>query len=122
MSRFAVVAFCLVASGTSIPSGPDYEAGPVDARVVSGPDEDGELLISLKAMVTNYSDGELTVSLSIQGCDDEGFELAEFELEGKVRSKTTKVITDTDYVEADVFKSISSWNIEEVEVSKSDGA
>ena len=113
MNRIAAVVLCLIASGTSIPSGPQYEAGPVDARIVSGPDEDGDQLISIKVMITNYSDDELALSLSIQGCDSEGFELAEIELQGKVKAKSTKVITDTDYIEASVFESISNWNIEE---------
>ncbi len=72
-------------------------------------------------MVTNYSEDELVVSVSIQACDSEGFEVAEFDLEGNVRPKTTKAITDTDYVTPDVFKSIADWNIEEVDAFKASG-
>jgi hypothetical protein len=119
MSRLAGVILCLLVSGTSMPSEPGYEAGPVDARIVSGPDEDGELLISIKVMVRNDSDADLDFEFKIQACDNDEFEVAEFELEGQVKARTTKSITDTDYIKPEVFNSISTWNIEEVEASES---
>jgi len=113
MNRFVAILLCVLVSDTTLPGGPQFEAGPVEARIVSGPSEDGNLFISIKVVVTNYSDEELALDLSIQGCDSDGFELAEFELEGKVKARTTNTITDTDYIEADIYESISNWRIEE---------
>lgn|SRR5262245_11644490 len=113
MNRIAAFSVCLLVSFTPIPSDPQYETGLVDARIVLGPNEDGELLISIKVEVRNNTDDELAVDLSIQGCDREGFELAEFELEGNIPANARKTITDTDYVDAEIFEAISNWIVEE---------
>jgi len=111
--QWLVPALALVLLASSPGACPDLDMGPVEARIVSGPDEDGELLISIKVDVANRSDSEVALSLDIQALDGEGFEVFESHLAGKVGPNTFETITDTDYIEKDVYESISRWRIDE---------
>jgi len=100
-------------SVTSLASVPDLEVGPVEAKAISGPDEDGDLLVSIKVTVTNNADSERSVNLQIQALDGEEFEVFECNLEGKVDPEATRTISDTDYINAELYRSISQWRVDE---------
>ncbi|MGH9868129.1 MAG: hypothetical protein ACREAA_08200 [Candidatus Polarisedimenticolia bacterium] len=112
MKRLTVLLLCLITSSASFPGERGYEAGDVQHRVVMGPDEDGDLLVSVKVEVTNTTDEDMDVDLELQGCDRDGFELVELDLSGKVSARSSKVITDTDYISAEVLERIDHWNVE----------
>jgi len=112
MSPTGISLLCLAMTVTSAGSAADYETGAVEHRVISGPDKDGDLLVSTKVMVTNHSDEEIVVNLELQACDSEGFEVFELDLTGKVAANSTVALTDTDYFNAKAYESISHWNIE----------
>lgn len=113
MRRLAVRMVCLALAVTTPATTSDLEFGEVYAKVVSGPDEDGDLEISIRVTVINNSDSEQDVDLSIQGLDSDEFEVYETDLEGKVGPKSQQSITDTDFIDAEVYQTITHWRIEE---------
>lgn len=113
MGRLAASLICLAMSVSLVATVPDLEVGPVEAKVVSGPDEDGDLLVAIKVTVTNNSDSEQTVTLEIQALDSEDFEVFECDLSGTIGPGTTRAITDTDYINAEIYKTISQWRVED---------
>jgi hypothetical protein len=112
MNRSLLLILCM-ATTVIVPGEepPEYETGPVEHRVVLGPDEDGDLLVSIKVPVTNLSDEVIFVNLELQARDSEGFQVFEFDLAGKVGARTTEIVTDTEYIAAEIVDAISSWNI-----------
>jgi len=113
MGRVAASLVCLAMSVTCLASVPDLEVGPVEAKVISGPDEEGDLLVSIKVTVTNNADAERSVNLQIQALDGEEFEVSECDLEGRVDPEATRTISDTDYINAELYQSISTWRVDE---------
>ena len=112
MGRLIASMICLALTVTSLATMPGVEVGDVFARVVSGPDEDGELYVSIKVSVTNNTEEEKRVSLSIQGLDSDEFEVYETSLAGTIGPGETGTITDTDYIEKEVYESIYQWRVE----------
>ena len=113
MSRLATGVLFAAMSVSSVTSMSDLEVGEVGTKVVSGPDDDGDLQISIKVTVTNYSDKDRLVSLGIQGCDDEDFEVFQTSLDGMVESNQTRTLTDTVYIKEAVYESVTQWRAEE---------
>jgi len=112
MSRLISTLLCLALTVAPLATAPEVEVGDVYARVILGPDEDGDLYVSIKVSVTNNTDAEKHVVLSIQGLDSDEFEVYETTLSGNVEPKETETITDTAYIEAEVFQAIYEWRVE----------
>ena len=71
-------------------------------------DDDGEVSFAIKALVENDSNSE-DVYVSLQGLDNEGFEVYEMMLTGKISTGESKVLTTSDYVEEKIFEQIINW-------------
>ena len=113
MSRLVASLICLTMSVTPLVTSSDLDVGTVEAKVVAGPDEDGDLQVSIRVTVTNNADSERAVKLEIQALDSEEFEVFECDLEGKIGPQTTRSITDTQYINSEIYQSISQWRVDE---------
>ena len=113
MSRPTVALLCLLLSTTMLPTSSDCDVGDVEAKVVSGPDDDGDLLVSLKVNVINNTESEMDLAFTIQGIDADEFEVFECRLGGKAAPLGITTITDTQYIEASIYDSIWRWRIED---------
>lgn len=72
-------------------------------------DEDDQLSFAVKIAVENLSDDEL-VYFTLQGIDDEGFEVYSLTLTGNVPIGETKILTTReDYVDASEYRQIVAW-------------
>ena len=71
--------------------------------------EDGELTITIKAMVMNDSDNS-DVFFTLQGIDDEDFEIFAEILVGNIPINDTEIMTKMiEDVDADTFNNIVKW-------------
>ena len=72
-------------------------------------DEDDQLSFAVKIAVENLSDDE-SVYFTLQGVDDEGFEVYSLTLSGKIPIGETKILTTReDYVDVSEYKQIVAW-------------
>ena len=111
--QWLVPALALVLLAGSPGACPDLDMGPVEARIVSGPDEDRMLTISIKVGVANNTDNDKTVYVSIQALDADEFELFECGINGRVPAGEYRTITDTQEIEETIYDSISEWRVEQ---------
>ena len=78
-------------------------------KVLTGPDEDGDLEISVKLTVKNTTESDLRVEVTVQAIDAEDFEVFEVRLSGTVKAKQSRVLTDSKYISEKLYK----WQAEE---------
>jgi hypothetical protein len=91
----------------------DMEVSNIEHKLIHDVDQDGDVLVSIKASVKNPTENDQDVELWVQGIDGDGFEVAEVRLAGHVKSKETRVLTDAVYIREDVYKTVVKWVLEE---------
>ncbi len=113
-SVLLLVAVSLVAS----PSVPHLgvEIGEPAVKILEGPDDDNDLTVSISVRVKNTTDRELAVDLIVQGVDRDGNELSDLHLSDAVKPGQERVFTDTTYIKDKVFKSVTTWRVEEATI------
>lgn len=92
---------------------PGIEVSGLAHKVLSGPDEDGDLEISVKLTVKNTTEADTRVEITVQAIDGEDFEVFDVRLSGSVKAKQTRVLTDTQFISEKLYKTIVKWQIEE---------
>jgi hypothetical protein len=82
-------------------------------KVLSGPDNDGDLEISVKLNVNNTTAKVMDVKVVVRAVDAEGYEVFDTQLTGKVNARETRILTDTQYINEKLYKTIVRWEIED---------
>lgn len=98
-------------SGGELPHGVVVER--IDHKVLSGPDEDGDLKISVKVVLRNSTDEDVVVDLEIEAIDSDDFEVLDVSLSGMVAAKGSRSLSDWQYVNEKSYKSIAKWQLDE---------
>ena|SRR6185503_4692984 len=92
---------------------PGLEASGLTHKVLSGPDDDGDLKISIKVTVLNTTEAEIDAAVVARAVDKEDFEVFDVRLTGKVKAGKIRVLTDTQFITEKLYKSIARWEIED---------
>jgi len=82
-------------------------------KVLGGPDSDGDLEISVKLNVNNTTARVMDVKVVVRAVDSEGYEVFDVQLTGKVNARETRILTDSQYINEKLYKTIVRWEIEE---------
>ena len=82
-------------------------------KVLSGPDDEGDMEISVKVSVRNTADTDRDAEVVVRAVDKEEFEVFEVRLTAKVKAGQTRTLSDTQFVGEKLYKSIVRWEIEE---------
>lgn len=99
--------------GTAMSAQKELEFSGLSHKVLGGPDSDGDLEISVKVTVQNLTARDQEVKVVARAVDSEGYEVFDVQLTGKVKPKETKILTDTQFINEKLYKSIVRWEIEE---------
>jgi len=92
---------------------PGLEASGLAHKVLSGPDDDGDLEISVKVTVRNTTESDVDAEVGVHAVDKEDFEVFDVRLSGKVKAGQTRVLSDTQFITEKLYKSIARWEIED---------
>ena len=85
----------------------------LDHKVLSGPDKDGDLRISVKALVKNATDRDVEIDITLEAIDAEDFEVLDVPLSGTIPAHGTKALSDWQYLAEKTYKTIATWRLEE---------
>ena len=111
MSRsVACVLLMLFVSLPIASSTPAYELIDRAHKIVSGPDEDGDLEISFRVTVKNLRDTKLAVRVIAQGIDEEDFVTYDLYLDDTLGPHETRVIRDLDFISDTKYSEIVKWD------------
>lgn len=102
----------LVLIGTVVAASQGLEFTGLGHKVLSGPDSDGDLEISVKINVRNPTNADQDAKVVVRAVDKEGYEVFDVELTGKVKAGETRILTDTQYIKEKVYNTIIKWEIE----------
>jgi hypothetical protein len=97
----------------AMPVSKDLEYSAPAHKVLGGPDDDGDLEISVKVTVRNTTGKAQEAKVVVRAVDGEGYEVFDVQLTGKVAANETKILTDTQYINEKLYKTIVKWEIEE---------
>jgi hypothetical protein len=111
----AAMAGVLCTPATAAPS-VGIEIGNPEHKILGGPDEDGDLEISVKISIRNTAEPDLTVQVFVQALDKDGFEVFDILLSDIVKGGQTRTLSDWQYIKQGVYRSIQAWRVEEVTV------
>lgn len=95
------------------PAAQGLEVSGLAHKVLSGPDDEGDLEISVKVSVRNTTEADRDAEVIIRAVDKEEFEVFEARLTGKVKAGQTRILTDTQFIREKLYKSIARWETEE---------
>jgi hypothetical protein len=82
-------------------------------KVLGGPDDDGDLEISVKVNVRNTTGKDQDVKVIVRAVDGEDYEVFDIQLNGTVKARGTRVLTDTQFINENLYKTIVRWEIED---------
>ena len=99
--------------GVAVSAPPGLEFSGLAHKVLGGPDDDGDIEISVKVSVRNATDTDQDAEVVVRAVDKEDYEVFEVQLTGKVKAGQTRVLTDTQFISEKRYKSIVRWEIEE---------
>lgn len=83
----------------------------IGSKYLSGPDDSGDVWFAIKATITNNSTQHEDVFVTIQGVDEDGFELTDVTLHGSFAPGETKTLTDRAYASVSIINAIKVWQI-----------
>lgn len=101
----------LISPAMSAPQ--DFEVSGLAHKVLGGPDDDGDLEISIKVNVLNKTAKVLDAKVYVRAVDNDGFEVFDVQLTGKVGARESRVLTDTQFINEKLYKTIVKWEIED---------
>lgn len=101
----------LISPATTPPKGLEFSG--LAHKVLNGPDDDGDLEISVKLNVRNVTAKDQDVKVAVRAVDAEEYEVFDVHLTGKVKAREGRVLTDTQFISEKVYKTIVRWEIEE---------
>ena len=113
--RLLIVSFLLTLPLMTLAVSPpkDFEFSGLAHKILSGPDEDGDLEISIKLTVRNTTRGDQDVKVVVRAVDTEDYEVFDVQLSGKVKAGETRTLTDTQFINEKLYKTIARWEIED---------
>lgn len=82
-------------------------------KVIDGPDEDGDLEISVKVTVRNTTGKDQDVKIKVRAVDGEDYEVFDMPITGIVKARDTRVLSDTQFISEKVYKTVVRWEIED---------
>ena len=94
-------------------SPPSLTYGEVSCKLLAGPDVVGDMDVALKVTVSSSSENDIDAKITVRALDSEDFEVFETYLDGIVRAGETRVLTDTDFINERIYKTIVRWEVEE---------
>ena len=101
----------LISSAVSAPKGLEFSG--LAHKVVDGPDDDGDLEISIKVNVRNTTGKDQDVKIKVRAVDAEDYEVFDMPITGIVKARESRVLTDTQFISEKVYKTIVRWEIED---------
>jgi hypothetical protein len=101
----------LISPATTLPKGLEFSG--LAHKVLNGPDDDGDLEISVKLTVRNMTAKDQDVKVVVRAVDAEEYEVFDVQLTGKVKAREARTLTDTQYIPDKVYKTIVRWEIED---------
>lgn len=107
----SVIILALVGSVLSAQQGLEFSG--LAHKVLAGPDSDGDLQISIKVNVRNTTKTDHDAKVVVRAVDNDDYEVYDVQLTGKVKAGQTRTLTDTQYINEKVYKSIVRWEIED---------
>jgi hypothetical protein len=93
------------------------EVAPPEHKVIDGPNEDGDLDLSVKVMVKNTLDMDESVQVVVQAIDRDEFEVLEVVMSGPIRAGKSRSLTQSAVLQQDAYRSIVAWRVEEVTIT-----
>lgn len=81
----------------------------IAAKLMSKPDEDGNVTFAVKATVTNTSDEPISFAFDLQGIDGDDFEVTDVFLGGELGPKESRTVTDRAFISMDDWGRIVRW-------------
>jgi hypothetical protein len=82
----------------------------IAAKVLTQPDDDGDVNIAVKATIVNDDESEAVDGLvAIQGVDSDGFEVENIYLRYSLAPGEAKVISDRTDMNVEEFSRIARW-------------
>jgi hypothetical protein len=93
------------------------EIAAPEHKVLDGPNEDGDLDLSVKVMVKNTLDMDESVQIVVQALDRDDFEVLEVVLAGPIRAGKARPLTQSAMLNHDAYRSIVAWRVEEVSIT-----
>lgn len=118
--RFPVVMMlaCLLTLPTwAAPPRLGIEVAPPEHKVIDGPNDDGDLDLSVKVMVKNTLDMDESVQVVVQAVDRDDFEVLEVVMSGPIRAGRSRPLTQSAVVQQDAYRTIIAWRVEEVTIT-----
>jgi hypothetical protein len=106
-----VLTLPLISPATTPPKGLEFTG--LAHKVLTGPDDDGDLEISVKLNVRNTTAKDQDVKVIVRAVDAEEYEVFDVQLTGKVKAPEARVMTDTQFISDKVYKTIVRWEIED---------
>jgi hypothetical protein len=85
----------------------------LDHKVLSGPDKDGDVRISVKAVVKNTTDRDVEIDITLEAIDAEDFEVLDVPLSGTIPAHGAKALSDWQYLAEKTYKTIATWRLED---------
>jgi hypothetical protein len=101
----------LITAAVSAPKG--IEISEFAHKVIDGPDDDGDLEISVKVNVRNTIARDQEVKIKVRAVDAEEYEVFDMPITGTVKARETRVLTDTQFISEKVYKTVVRWEIED---------
>jgi hypothetical protein len=93
------------------------EVAPPEHKVIDGPNEDGDLDLSVKVLVKNTLDMDESVQVVVQAIDRDEFEVLEVVMSGPIRAGKSRSLTQSAVLQQDAYRSIVAWRVEEVTIT-----
>jgi len=118
--RFPVVmtlAFLLVLPAFAAPPRLGIEVATPEHKVIDGPNEDGDLDLSVKVMVKNTLDMDESVQIVVQAVDRDDFEVLEVVMSGPIRAGKARPLSQSAVLQQDAYRTIVAWRVEEVTIT-----
>ena len=85
-----------------------YKVSDIKTKVIADDFED--VTLALKATVKNMSRDE-DVYFTLQGVDEEGFELTSINIDAEIPIGEERTITTNEYINSDLCKRIVNWQL-----------
>src|SRR5215831_13833033 len=108
---FVLLLTTTLSLATDLPAG--IEVVAIEHKVLSGPDKDGDLRISVKVTLRNATERNIPVDITLRALDAEEFVVFDAPLSATVKANGTRTLSDWAFVPQNVYKSIVKWELQE---------
>jgi hypothetical protein len=113
MRRGVPAAVILSPAAAAAPALEGVEVVGVDHEVLHGPEEEGDLIISVKAGLGNLLKDDRQIVVVVQAVDEDGYEVFDVEPKGRFQAEETRALTDARWIRQRLHDSIVRRQVEE---------